>query len=115
IDDSYCVASETCAFTATGAEYIRDIEPGELITLSDDGIDFDRYTDSEKPNMCSMEYIYFARADSEFRHTSTYTIRGAHGRQLGKVMDVDGGILIGDPASSLAAAKGFSEEAGVNQ
>jgi|SRR5690625_155919 len=115
IDDSYCVASETCAFTATGAEYIRDIEPGELITLSDDGIDFDRYTDSEKPNMCSMEYIYFARADSEFRHTSTYTIRKSLGKQLAKEMDVDADIVIGVPDSSLAAAKGFSEEAGIKQ
>ncbi len=115
IDGSYCVASETCAFTAIGAEYIRDIEPGELITLSDDGIDVDRYTDVEKPNMCSMEYIYFARADSEFRHTSTYTIRKSLGKQLAKEMPVEADIVIGVPDSSLAAAKGFSEESGIKQ
>lgn len=115
IDGSYCVASETCAFTAIGAEYIRDIEPGELITLTDDGIDFDRYTDVEKPNMCSMEYIYFARADSEFRHTSTYTIRKSLGKELAKEMPVEADIVIGVPDSSLAAAKGFSEESGIKQ
>src|SRR5699024_11990709 len=80
-DDAYCVASETCAFQAIGADYIRDIEPGELITITDDGIDFDKYTDYENPNLCSMEYIYFARADSEFRGNSTYRIRKALGER----------------------------------
>lgn len=115
IDGAYCVASETCAFTAIGAEYLRDIEPGELITLSDDGIDFDRYTDSEYPNMCSMEYIYFARADSEFRGTSTYTIRKELGAALAREADVDADIVVGVPDSSLAAAKGFSNESGIPQ
>ena len=113
LDGAYCVASETCAFTAIGAEYIRDLEPGELITISDEGIDFDRYTDFENPNMCSMEYIYFARADSEFRGTSTYTIRKALGEELAKEMDVQADIVIGVPDSSLAAAKGFSDESGI--
>ena len=115
IDGAYCVASETCAFAAINAEYIRDIEPGELITMTDDGIDFDRYTETDKPNMCSMEYIYFARADSEFRGTSTYTIRKALGKALYKEMDVEADIVIGVPDSSLAAAKGFSDASGIPQ
>lgn len=115
VDGAYCVASETCAFTAIGAEYIRDIEPGELITLSDKGIEFDYYTDTRHPNMCSMEYIYFARADSEFRNTSTYTIRKSLGRELAREMDVSADIVIGVPDSSLAAAKGFSEASGIPQ
>jgi amidophosphoribosyltransferase len=115
VDGAYCVASETCAFAAIGAEYIRDIEPGELITLSDDGIDFDRYTDVDEPNMCSMEYIYFARADSEFRQTSTYTIRKSLGEALYDEMDVEADIVIGVPDSSLAAAKGFSNASGIPQ
>lgn len=114
-DGSYCVASETCAFTAIDAEYIRDIEAGELITITDDGIDFDHYTDMVSPHMCSMEYIYFARADSEFRHTSTYRIRKELGKVLASEMDVDADIVIGVPDSSLAAAKGFSEAAGIPQ
>jgi amidophosphoribosyltransferase len=115
VDGAYCVASETCAFAAIGVEYIRDIEPGELITLSDDGIDFDRYTDVDEPNMCSMEYIYFARADSEFRQTSTYTIRKSLGEALYDEMDVEADIVIGVPDSSLAAAKGFSNASGIPQ
>src|SRR5699024_830254 len=112
-DDAYCVASETCAFQAIGADYIRDIEPGELITITDDGIDFDKYTDYENPNLCSMEYIYFARADSEFRGNSTYRIRKALGEELAKEMPVTADIVIGVPDSSLAAAKGFSDESGI--
>ncbi|HIV82701.1 MAG TPA: amidophosphoribosyltransferase [Candidatus Salinicoccus merdavium] len=114
-DGSYCVASETCAFTAIGAEYVRDIEAGELITITDDGIDYDYYTDQTYPHMCSMEYIYFARADSEFRNTSTYRIRKELGKALAREMDVEGDIVIGVPDSSLAAAKGFSEAIGIPQ
>lgn len=113
VDGAYCVASETCAFNAIGATYIRDIEPGELITINDQGINFDRYSDYENPNLCSMEYIYFARADSEFRSTSTYTIRKALGEALAKEMTVDADIVIGVPDSSLAAAKGFSDYSGI--
>ncbi|MCD2136504.1 amidophosphoribosyltransferase [Salinicoccus halitifaciens] len=115
-DGSYCVASETCAFTAIGAEYIRDIEAGEMITITDEGIDFDHYTDVTSPHMCSMEYIYFARADSEFRRTSTYRIRKELGRALADEMrQVDADIVIGVPDSSLAAAHGFSEASGIRQ
>ena len=114
-DGSYCVASETCAFTAIGAEYVRDIEAGELITITDDGIDYDYYTDQTYPHMCSMEYIYFARADSEFRNTSTYRIRKELGKALAREMNVEGDIVIGVPDSSLAAAKGFSEAIGIRR
>src|SRR5699024_6902713 len=113
LDGAYCVASVTCAFTAIGAEYIRDIEQGELITISVDGIDFDRYTDFENPNMCSMVYIYFVRSDSELRGTSTSTIYKAIGEELAKEMDVKADIVSGVPDSSLAAAKGFSDESGI--
>lgn len=114
-DGAYCVASETCAFTAIGAEYIRDVEAGEVITITDDGIDFDHYTERTSPHMCSMEYIYFARADSEFRNTSTYRIRKELGRALATEMDVEADIVIGVPDSSLAAANGFSEATGIRQ
>lgn len=113
IDGCWCVASETCAFTAIGAAYIRDIEPGELITISDDGIDYDRHSFVENPSMCSMEYIYFARADSEFRHHSTYRIRKALGEALAEEMNVEADIVIGVPDSSLAAARGFANKSGL--
>lgn len=114
VDGAYCVASETCAFTAIGAEYIRDIEPGELITFSgDNDVDYDTYTPNIHQHMCSMEYIYFARPDSEFQKHSIYQVRKALGRQLAKEMGIDADIVIGVPDSSLQAAKGFSEETGI--
>ncbi|MCE5154657.1 amidophosphoribosyltransferase [Staphylococcus hyicus] len=114
VDGAYCVASETCAFTAIGAEYIRDIEPGELITFSnEDDIDYDHYTSDIDHRMCSMEYVYFARPDSEFRKHSIYQVRKALGRQLANEMNVEADIVIGVPDSSLQAAKGFSEASGV--
>ncbi|EKU47754.1 amidophosphoribosyltransferase [Staphylococcus massiliensis] len=113
VDGAYCVASETCAFTAIGAEYIRDIEPGELITFNDDGVDFDTYTNEIDHRMCSMEYVYFARPDSEFYKHSIYNVRKALGRELAREMGVDADIVIGVPDSSLQAAKGYSEESGI--
>ncbi|WP_281186923.1 amidophosphoribosyltransferase [Staphylococcus schleiferi] len=114
VDGAYCVASETCAFTAIGAEYIRDIEPGELITFSnEDDVDYDMYTPDVDHKMCSMEYVYFARPDSEFRNHSIYNVRKALGRKLAEEMGVDADIVIGVPDSSLQAAKGFSEYTGI--
>lgn len=114
VDGAYCVASETCAFTAIGAEYIRDIEPGELITFSGNNeVDYDMYTQDIDHKMCSMEYVYFARPDSEFRKHSIYNVRKALGRQLAEEMGIDADIVIGVPDSSLQAAKGFSEYTGI--
>ncbi|CCQ24406.1 Amidophosphoribosyltransferase [Listeria monocytogenes N53-1] len=61
IGDSYVVASETCAFETVGAEFVRDVEPGELIIINDDGLRIEKFTEH---SICSMEYIYFARPDS---------------------------------------------------
>src|SRR5699024_12329332 len=92
-----------------------DIEPGEFITITDDGIDFDKYSYVDRPNLCLMEYIYFARADSEFRHQSTYRIRKALGEALAKEFKHDADLVIGVPDSRLAAARGFSTESGIPQ
>lgn len=114
IDGAYCVASETCAFTAIGAEYIRDIEPGELLTFSNEGMIEDTYTTNTEASMCSMEYVYFARPDSEFRKHSIYNIRKALGKQLAKEMEgIEADVVIGVPDSSLQAAKGFSQYSGI--
>ncbi|MBI5975414.1 amidophosphoribosyltransferase [Staphylococcus canis] len=114
VDGAYCVASETCAFTAIGAEYIRDIEPGELITFyGEHDIDYDTYSSDIGHRMCSMEYVYFARPDSEFHKHSIYNVRKALGRRLAEEMGVDADIVIGVPDSSLQAAKGFSEQTGI--
>ncbi|WJP98513.1 amidophosphoribosyltransferase [Macrococcus bovicus] len=113
IDGAYCVASESCALMAIGAEYIRDVEPGEVLTFNDDGMDEDFYALETKHRMCSMEYVYFARPDSEFRHHSIYNVRKALGEQLAKEMNIEADIVIGVPDSSLQAAKGFSSYSGI--
>ncbi|GGA98078.1 amidophosphoribosyltransferase [Macrococcus hajekii] len=113
VDGAYCVASESCALMAIGAEYIRDVEPGEVLTFSDAGMDEDHYALETQHRMCSMEYVYFARPDSEFRHHSIYNVRKALGEQLAKEMDVEADIVIGVPDSSLQAAKGFSAYSGI--
>lgn len=113
VDGAYCVASETCAFTAIGATYIRDIDPGEVLIFSHNGMVEDKYTMHTESHMCAMEYVYFARPDSEFRKHSIYEVRKALGQQLAKEMDIEADVVIGVPDSSLQAAKGFSIQSGI--
>lgn len=113
VDGAYCVASETCAFNAIGATYIRDIRPGEVLTFNNDGIHEDNYAQYRDSKLCSMEYVYFARPDSEFNRHSVYNIRKSLGEQLAKEMNVEADIVIGVPDSSLQAAMGFSSYSGI--
>lgn len=115
-DGGYCVSSETCAFDIVGAKYIRDVEPGEIIRIADDGgepLKSFYYTDKTQKKMCAMEYIYFARPDSTIDGVNVHTARRLSGRALAKMEDVEGDIVIGVPDSSLSAAIGFSEESGL--
>lgn len=115
-DGGYCVSSETCAFDIVGAKYIRDVEPGEIIRIANDGgapIKSFTYSDTTQCKMCAMEYIYFARPDSNIDGINVHTARRLSGRALARVEDVEGDIVIGVPDSSLSAAIGFSEESGL--
>lgn len=115
-DGGYCVSSETCAFDIVGAKYIRDVEPGEIIRIANDGgepLKSFYYTDKTQKKMCAMEYIYFARPDSTIDGVNVHTARRLSGRALAKMEDVEGDIVIGVPDSSLSAAIGFSEESGL--
>ena len=69
------VSSETCAFEVIGAEWIRDVHPGELVIFDENGITYDRYTDDTQLAICSMEYIYFARPDSNIQGVNVHTAR----------------------------------------
>ena len=73
--DAYVVASETCAFDVVGATYIRDVEPGELLIINDEGIHVDRFTNEVDHAICSMEYIYFARPDSNIAGINVHAAR----------------------------------------
>lgn len=115
-DGGFCVSSETCAFDIVGAEYLRDVKPGEVIRIANDGgepLKSFQYTDKTQCKMCAMEYIYFARPDSSIDGVNVHTARRLSGRALARVEEQEGDIVIGVPDSSLSAAIGFSEESGL--
>ena len=78
------VSSETCAFEVIGAEWIRDLKPGEIVIIDDKGIQYDSYTDDTQLAICSMEYIYFARPDSNIHGVNVHTARKRMGAQLAR-------------------------------
>ena len=107
------VSSETCAFEVIGAEWIRDVHPGELVIFDENGITYDRYTDETHLAMCSREYIYFARPDSKIQGVNVHTARKRMGAQLAREFKNQADIVVGVPNSSLSAAMGFAEESGL--
>ncbi len=113
IGDGYVLSSETCAFSVIGAEYIRDIEPGELITIDSKGIRSMKYSDYHRNAMCAMEYIYFARPDSDIESVNVHSYRKESGRLLFEESAVDADIVVGVPDSSLSAAMGYAEASGL--
>lgn len=112
-DGGYCISSETCAFDIVGAKFIRDIRPGEVVQINETGLHSFQYTSEIQYKMCAMEYIYFARPDSNIDGINVHTARRLSGRALARVEDVEADIVIGVPDSSISAAIGFSEESGL--
>lgn len=114
LGDAWVAASETCAFDLIGAEYVREVQPGELLIISNDGLVEDRYTNMENRTMCAMEYVYFARPDSNIDHVNIHMARKRMGKQLAKEMGfIDADVVTGVPDSSISAAIGFAEEIGI--
>lgn len=112
--DSWLVASESCAFDLLDAEYVREIDPGELVVLDHAGITSYRPFPPTDPAMCVFEYVYFARPDSRiFGGSAVYAIRKALGRQLAQESWVEADIVIPVPDSGVPAALGFSEGSGI--
>ena len=107
------VSSETCAFEGVGAEWIRDVNPGEVVIIDDNGITYDTYTTDTQLAVCSMEYIYFARPDSNIQGVNVHTARKRMGAQLAREFKHEADIVVGVPNSSLSAAMGFAEESGL--
>ena len=99
------VASETCALDTVGAEFIRDLEPGEIITITEDGVKSNRqYCNMVKPARCIFEYIYFARPDSVIDDVSVFASRIMAGRILAQSHPVEADMVVGVPESGNAAA-----------
>ena len=112
--DSWIVASETCAFDLIGAEYIRELEAGELVVIDGQGLASYHPFPKEKTAMCIFEYVYFSRPDSRiFGANAVYQTRKALGRQLAKEAPVPADLVIPVPDSGVAAALGYAEGAGI--
>lgn len=113
-DGTYVVASESCALQSVGAEFVRDILPGEIVVFSKDGIKSNKeYCNTKKHTMCIFEYIYFARPDSVINGVPVHTSRMRAGEILSQVHPVDADVVIGVPDSGLDAALGYSRASGI--
>ena len=113
LGDGWVVSSETCAFDVLGAEFVRDVEPGEIVTIDRQGIRSRDYSMYKRCEMCSMEYIYFARPDSDIDGCNVHAYRKESGRLLFKESPADADIVVGVPDSSLSAAMGYAEASGL--
>lgn len=114
LNGGYVVSSETCAFEIVGAEFIRDINPGEILIIDKNGeMSSDYYAKKTYQNMCAMEYIYFSRPDSDIEGMNVHASRKEAGRILAREYGVEADIVVGVPDSSTSAAMGFSEESGI--
>ena len=123
-DNAYILASETCALDTIGAqfvrdvlavsaEYIRDVEPGEIVSITKDGIASDRSMVQKKRAKCIFEYIYFARPDSRLDGISVYHSRIMAGRILAQDHPVEADLVVGVPDSGTVAAMGYALESGI--
>jgi amidophosphoribosyltransferase len=113
LGDAYLFASESCAFDAVGGTYLRDVNPGELIVLDRDGYHEDRFAESAKRAVCAMEYIYFARPDSDIDTVNIHSARKRMGKRLAMEAFMDADLVTGVPDSSISAAIGFAEQTGI--
>lgn len=113
LGEGYVVSSETCAFDTIGAEFVRDVEPGEIVTIDAQGIRSCDYSMYKRHEMCAMEYIYFSRPDSDIEGCNVHAYRKESGRLLWQEAPVEADIVVGVPDSSLSAAMGYAEASGL--
>lgn len=113
LDGAWMLASESCAFDIIGAEFVRDIEPGELVVINDDGVQSHRISLVTKSRFCIFEYIYFARPDSVIEGKSVYAARKEVGAELARESHVEADMVIPVPDSGVPAAIGYAQESGI--
>ena len=112
-ENAYILSSESCALNTIGAEFIRDIEPGEIITITEKGVYSDRTLCQKKQAHCIFEYIYFARLDSTMDGINIYDARIRAGAALAQSYPVEADLVCGVPDSGIPAAKGYAEASGI--
>ena len=113
LDGAMILASETCALDIIGATFVRDIEPGELVVIDEDGIESIFPFQARRPRFCIFEYVYFARPDSNVEGRNVYEIRKKIGQELARESHLDADIVVPVPDSGVPAAIGYAQEAGL--
>jgi len=113
LNGGYVISSETCAFDTIGAEYLREIQPGELLVIDEEGIKSQRFTVQTRRAICSFEYIYFARPDSDIDGINVHLARKRLGKKLAEEHPIEADVVTGVPDSSISAAIGYAEASGI--
>ncbi|TGA96636.1 amidophosphoribosyltransferase [Sporolactobacillus shoreae] len=113
LGNAWVIASETCAFDLIGATFVRDVNPGEIIIIDNDGLRSEFFTNHAEPAICSMEYIYFSRPDSNIQGINVHAARKSLGRMLAQEAPVEADVVTGVPDSSISAAIGYAEATGI--
>jgi amidophosphoribosyltransferase len=113
LKDAWCVASETCAFDLIDAEYVREIEPGEMLIINANGVESRKPFPAKQPAVCTFEHVYFSRPDSTIFGRSVNESRHKMGKQLALEHPVKADIVVPVPDSGVAAAIGYSAQSGI--
>ncbi|MBN9057614.1 MAG: amidophosphoribosyltransferase, partial [Rhizobiales bacterium] len=113
LDDAHILASETCALDIIGASFVRDIAPGEVVIITDEGIESFFPFERQRSRFCMFEYVYFARPDSSVDGRGVYEVRKRIGAELARESGVDADVIVPVPDSGVPAAIGYAEAAGI--
>jgi len=113
LGESWVLASETCALDIIGAEFVREVENGEVVVCTREGIESHRFVPKHPARLCIFEYIYFARPDSIISGRSVYDVRKEMGRQLAREAPADADMVVPIPDSGVPAAVGYAQESGL--
>ncbi len=113
LGSSYVLASESCAFDTVGADFVRDVEPGEIVVIDEKGVTSINTPTSGRKAYCIFEYVYLARPDSVIDSINVNRFRRAMGRQLAREMRIEADLVLAVPDSGTSAALGFAEESGI--
>lgn len=114
IDDAWVLASETCALDLIHAKFIRDVQPGEVVAINEDGLSsFQAFPEQDRRAFCIFEYVYFARPDSTINNRNVYKVRVEMGRELARENPIAADVVVPVPDSGNCAALGYSLESGI--
>jgi amidophosphoribosyltransferase len=113
LGDGICVASETCAFDIVGAQFVREVEPGELLIINNEGMHSESFAIKSNQAICTMEYVYFSRPDSNLHGINVHSARKSMGKKLAEEAGIEADVVTGVPDSSISAAIGYAEASGI--